>query len=158
MTAALAWKPPRSAISNNFNGLLDKLVSKHDIAECGPAEFQTFMESAGNGVILFTEAPDTAPENWDVAVIFPELLTAMSSPIRAALVRPEHAPSLQTRFGINRFPALLFVRDGGYLGVIEGLRDWSSFVTECSHMLQKPAGRIPSIGVAVSVATTTPCH
>jgi hydrogenase-1 operon protein HyaE len=158
MTAALAWKPPRSAISNNFSGLLDKLVSKHGIPELDLPGFQTFMETPGNGVVLLTDEPETAPESWDLAVIFPELLAAIGSNIRSALLRPENARLTQTRFGLGRLPALLFVRDGGYVGAIEGIRDWSEFATEFAEMLHRPVSRAPSIGIAVTSISSSTCH
>lgn len=150
MDAALAWKPPRSAMSNNFSGLLDRLMAKHGLSDLDQAGFQAFMDDPGAGVVLLTDEPDTAAENWDTAVIFPELLAAMGNPLRAAIMRPEHARSLMTRFGLGRLPALLFLRDGGYVGAIEGLRDWSEYVDECAAMLQKPLSRAPSIGIAVT--------
>ena len=158
MTAALAWKPPRSAMSNNFSGLLDKLVAKHGISECDQAGFQSFINEAGNGVALLTEEPDTAPESWDMAVIFPELLAAIGTQLRTTIVRPASAKILQTRFGLSRLPALLFVRDGGYVGAIEGLRDWSEFVNEFAEMLQKPTSRAPSVGIAVTAISSSTCH
>lgn len=158
MTAALAWKPPRSAMSNNFRGLLDKLVEKHGINEIDAIGFESFMNQPGNSVALLTEEPDTAPESWDMAVIFPELLSAMGNNARAAVLRPENARLQQTRFGLGRLPALLFMRDGGYVGAIEGLRDWSEFVRECAGMLNKPVGRAPSIGIAVSTISSSTCH
>ena len=158
MTAALAWKPPRSAMSNNFSGLLDKLTVQYGISDVGSAGFQAFMDEPGNGVVLLTEEPDIAPESWDISVIFPELLAATSVSLRAALMRPEGARLLQTRFGLGRLPALLFVRDGGYVGAIEGLRDWSEFVGECAAMLQKPVSRAPSVGIAVSAVSSSTCH
>jgi len=158
MTAALAWKPPRSAMSNNFSGLLDKLAMQYGISDLAPAGFQAFMDEPGNGVVLLTEEPDTAPESWDMAVIFPELLAATSVNLRAALLRPEGARLMQTRFGLGRLPALLFVRDGSYVGVIEGLRDWSEFIGECTGMLQKPVSRAPSLGIPVSAVSSSTCH
>jgi hydrogenase-1 operon protein HyaE len=157
MTAALAWKPPRSAISNNFSGLLDKLIDKHGISDLGLAEFEVFLKVPGNGLVLLTDEPDTAPESWDLAVIFPELLASTGVIVRAALARPETAKLLQTRFGLSRLPALVFLRDGGYVGAIEGIRDWSEFVSECATMLQKPVSRAP-IGIAVAVASSSSCH
>ncbi len=150
MDAALAWKPPRSAMSSNFSGLLDRLMVKHGLSDLDQAGFQAFMDDPGAGVVLLTDEPDTAAENWDTAVIFPELLAAMGNPLRAAIMRPEQARSLMTRFGLGRLPALLFLRDGGYVGAIEGLRDWSEYVDECAAMLQKPLSRAPSIGIAVT--------
>ncbi len=158
MTAALAWKPPRSAMSNNFSGLLDNLVTKHGISELDQTGFQDFMDESGNGVVLLTEEPDTAAESWDMAVIFPELLAAIGVNVRAAVLRPENARLLQTRFGLGRLPAILFLRDGGYVGAIEGLRDWSEFVSECVAILQKPVSRAASIGIAVSVIPPSSCH
>jgi hydrogenase-1 operon protein HyaE len=158
MTAALAWKPPRSAMSKNFSGLLDKLVAKHGISEVDNDAFQAFINGTGNGVALLTEEPDTAAESWDMAIIFPELLAAIGTDLRAAVVRPESSRLLQTRFGLGRLPALLFVRDGGYVGAIEGLRDWSEFANECDGMLQKPVSRAPSVGIAVSVISSSTCH
>jgi hydrogenase-1 operon protein HyaE len=158
MTAALAWKPPRSAMSNNFSGLLDKLVTKHNISEFDHESFQDFINDSGSGVALLTEEPDIAPESWDMAVIFPELLAVIGAQLRTAIVRPESAKILQTRFGLSRLPALLFVRDGGYVGAIEGLRDWSEFVSEFAEMLQKPISRAPSIGIAVTAISSSTCH
>lgn len=158
MDAALVWKPPRSAMSNNFSGLLDKLVAQHGITDLDRAGSQAFMDGVGNGVVLLTEEPDTAAESWDMAVIFPELLAAMGAGLRAAVMRPEHAREMQARFGVGHLPALLFLRDGAYVGTIEGLRDWSDFVAECAAMLRKPASRAPSIGIAVAAVSPSACH
>ena len=158
MTAALAWKPPRSAMSNNFSGLLDKLAIKHGISDLGHAGFQAFMDEPGNGVVLLTEEPDTAAESWDMAVIFPELLAASGVNLRAALLRPESARVVQMRFGLGRLPAVLFLRDGGYVGAIEGIRDWSELVSECASMLQKSVSRAPTLGIPVSVVSPSSCH
>lgn len=147
MSASPIWTPPRSAMSRNFGGLLDSLVARHSMADLDEAGFQAFAEAPGNGVVLFTEEPDKAAESWDLAVIFPDLLAASGAGPRAAVLRPGRSAALQARFGINRLPALLFLRDGGYVGVIEGLRDWGDFVVECAAMLQKPVGRAPMIGM-----------
>ena len=158
MNASIAWKPPRSAMSNNFSVLLDKLVEKYGISELDQAGFQAFMEVPGNAVALFTEEPDTVAESWDMAVIFPELLASLGANLRAAVLRPESAKLLQARFGLGRLPALIFLRDWSYGGAIEGLRDWSEFVTEFAAMLQKPVSRTPTIGIAVSVVPSANCH
>lgn len=158
MNSSIVWKPPRSAMSNNFSGLLDRLVAKHGISDLDQAGFQAFMDAPGAGVVLLTEEPDTAAESWDMAVIFPELLAAIGNSPRAAVMRPEQARILLARFGLGRLPALLFLRDGGYVGAIEGLRDWSEFVTECATMLQKPVSRPPSIGIAVSAVSFSDCR
>jgi hydrogenase-1 operon protein HyaE len=158
MNAAPVWAPPRSAMSNNFSGLVDKLVAKHGIADLDAAGFQAFMDGAGDGLVLLTEEPDTAAESWDMVVILPELLAALGGTRRTAVMRPQHARALLTRFGLGRLPALLFLRDGGYVGALEGLRDWSELVSESLEMQLKPVSRAPSIGIAVSAVSSSGCH
>lgn len=158
MSDSIIWTPPRSAMSQNFSGLLDRLVVRHGVTDLDEAGFQAFVEASGSGVVLLTEEPDKAAESWDLAVIFPDLLATSGSSPRAAVLRPGPAVALQARFGISRLPALLFLRDGGYVGVIEGLRDWGDFVAEWAEMLQKPASRAPTIGIAVTAAAPSGCH
>ena len=161
MSTSAVWTPPRSTMSRNFNGLLDKLMQKHQLIDLDEAGFEAFLNGSGDGVVLLTEEPDKVPESWDLAVIFPSLLatTAIQPRIqpRAAVSRPEHAKSLLIRFGVQRMPALLFLRDGAYVGVVEGLRDWNELVGEYQAMLLKPVSRARTIGIAVTAATTTTC-
>lgn len=157
MNSAPVWAPPRSAMSNNFGGLVDKLVAKHSIADLDAAGFQAFMDGGGDGLVLLTEEPDTAAESWDMVVILPELLAALGGTRRTAVMRPQHARALLLRFGLGRLPALLFLRDGGYVGAIEGLRDWTELVSESREVQLKPVSRAPSIGIAVS-AVSSACH
>jgi len=157
MSATGVWAPPRSAISSNFGGLLERLEMKHGIKRLDPAGFDGFLSEAGAGVVLLTEEPDVTAESWDLAVLFPELLASVGASLRAALMSPADAKPVQQRFGIGQLPALLFVRDGGYVGAIEGLRDWNEFVAEFAAQLQKPVSRAPSIGITVAAASTT-CH
>jgi hydrogenase-1 operon protein HyaE len=158
MTTSATWMPPRSAISRNFNGLIDQLIQKYQLIDLNESGFEAFLDSSGNSVVLLTEEPDKVPESWDLAVIFPSLL--MKNPIQplAAISRPDHARSLLIRFGVQRMPALLFLRDGAYVGVIEGLRDWNELVGEYDAMLLKPVSRARSIGVAVTATTTKTCN
>lgn len=158
MTDAIVWAPPRSAMSCNFNGLLDRLVQKHQLADLDEAGFDLFLNAPGDGVVLLLEEPDKVAESWDMAVIFPDLLAASGGAPRAAVVRPEHARVLQARYGVKRMPALLFLRDSAYVGVIEGLRDWNELVGECQAMLRAPVSRPPGIGIAVTSAASSGCH
>jgi hydrogenase-1 operon protein HyaE len=157
MTDTAIWAPPRSAMSRNFNGLLDKLVKDHQLADLNEAGLDAFIDIPGNCVVLLLDEPDKVAESWDLAVIFPDLLKVSGIRPRAAVSRPAHAPLLQARFGVKRMPALLFLRDGAYVGVIEGLRDWSEFVAEVQQMLAAPVSRPPSIGIAVTAAQSG-CH
>lgn len=158
MSAPPVWTPPRPAISQNFAGLLEKLVEKHGLADLDSAGLQAFMDAPGDGVVLVLDEPDRVPESWDLAVIFPDLLGVSGVRLRGSVLRPTQAKSIQAQFGINRLPALLFLRDGGYVGVIQGLRDWNEYVSECRAMSQTPVSRPPSIGIAVTTDTSSSCH
>lgn len=157
MTDPVIWAPPRSAMSRNFDGLLDKLVQNHKLADVDDAGFESFQHAPGNRVVLLLEEPDKVAESWDLAVIFPDLLATTGTRPPAAVSRPQHSAKLQARFGVKRMPALLFLRDGAYVGVVEGLRDWNELVAEFNAMLQAPVSRAPSIGIAVTAAASG-CH
>jgi hydrogenase-1 operon protein HyaE len=158
MTETAVWAPPRSAMSHNFNGLLDRLVLNHQLGDLNEAGFEAFVDVPGNCVVLLLDEPDKVPESWDLAVIFPDLLASGGTRPRAAIARPAHSGLLQARFGVKRMPAMLFLRDGQYVGVIEGLRDWNDFVGEVRQMLAAPVSRPPGIGIAVTAATQSGCH
>ena len=165
MNLSEVWVALRSAMSLNFNGLLDKLIQQHQLIDLNASgnvsgnesALEAFLNDTGDGVVLLTEEPDKVPESWDLAVIFPSLLATTRIQPRAAISRPEFARSLLIRFGVQRMPALLFIRDGAYVGVIEGLRDWNELVAEYHAMLLKPASRARTIGIAVTAATTSTC-
>lgn len=157
MTAATKWAPPRSAMSLNFTSLLDKLVKKHEITNIDDASFEEFAALPGDVVILFVDDPDRSAESWDMAVIFPDIVAAVGARIHSGLLRPELALKAQSSYGIGRIPALLFLRDGGYVGVLEGLRDWTQFISDFQSMLQKPVSRKPGIGIEVT-SIHSGCH
>lgn len=157
MTDTAIWAPPRSAISRNFNGLLDKLVKDHQLADLNETGLDAFIDVPGNCIVLLLDEPDKVAESWDLAVIFPDLLKSCGARPSAAITRPSQSGLLQARFGVKRLPALLFLRNGAYVGIIEGLRDWSEYVAEVGQMLAAPVSRPPSIGIAVTAAQSG-CH
>ena len=57
------------------------------------------------------------------------------------------------------WPALLALRDGDYLGTIEGLKDWPVYSRLIPELLAAPASRPPGIGIPLRDANaTTACH
>ena len=125
----------------------------------GPEVGEREVMAGGDGMVLFTQEPDQQPETWDVAVILPEVLKLTGNRLRAAIISPDLARKEKARFGITRWPSLVFVRDGGYVGVIEGMRNWDEYAREISEMLEKPVGRAPSVGIPVmSADEPSACH
>jgi hydrogenase-1 operon protein HyaE len=145
-------------IKAGFDKLLQRLRTQSKIALLDSEGLEAFVMQGGDGMVLFTQEPDQQPETWDVAVILPEVLKRFDGRLRAAIIAPELARQEKARFGITRWPALVFVRDGGYVGAIEGMRDWQEYAREISAMLEKPVGRAPSVGIPVMAASGASCH
>ncbi|MGC2166945.1 MAG: hydrogenase [Gallionella sp.] len=142
-----------------FNKLLARLRTQSKIVLLDEEGLEAFVMAGGNGMVLFTQEPDQQPETWDVAVILPEVLKLTGDRLRAAIISPELARREKLRFGITRWPALVFVRDGGYVGVIEGMRNWDEYTQEIAAMLNKPTSRAPSVGIPVKAVGAAPsCH
>jgi hydrogenase-1 operon protein HyaE len=143
----------------SFNKLLERLRTQSKIVLLDEEGLEAFVMADGDGMVLFTQEPDQQPETWDVAVILPEVLKLTGDRLRAAVIAPELARKEKARFGIMRWPSLVFVRDGGYVGVIEGMRNWDEYAREIAEMLERPAGRAPSVGIPVMSAGESPtCH
>lgn len=151
------WVQPRSVMSEKFLSLLDKLEEQHKVQQLHAKDFDGFKQQAGLSVVLTTDDPDKVPESWDMAVIFPDLLKAMPN-VTAGVFLPGESAAVIAHYGIKRTPTLLFLRNGEYVGVIEGLRDWSELVQACQAMLDKPVSRVPSIGIAIKVDQASGCH
>ncbi|MBU0621342.1 MAG: hydrogenase [Gammaproteobacteria bacterium] len=135
-----------------FNKLLERLRAQSKITLLDEEGLESFVMAGGDGMVLFTQEPDQQPETWDVAVILPEVLKLTGDRLRAAIISPELARKEKARFGITRWPSLVFVRDGDYVGVIDGMRNWEEYTREIAAMMNKPTGRAPSVGIPVMAA------
>jgi len=121
--------------------------------------FDEFAVAPGTSLILFTEELQKIPETWDLTIILPEVVTKLEAPVRVGILAPETARLLAPRYGIRVWPALLALRDGGYLGVLEGLKDWSAYSRLIPELLAAEPSRPPSIVIPVHHASaSTACH
>ena len=121
--------------------------------------FDAFIAGPGACLILFAEDLQKIPETWDLTVILPEAVAKLEIPVRVGILAPETARLLATRYGIRIWPALLALRDGAYLGTMEGLKDWSAYSRLIPELLAAAPSRAPSIGIPVHNANaSTTCH
>jgi hydrogenase-1 operon protein HyaE len=121
--------------------------------------YEDFAKAPGNTLILFADDPAKVPETWDLTIILPEALLRLEADVRVGLLLPAVARSLAPSYGIRIWPALLALRDGEYLGTVEGLKDWSGYVRVLPELLSAPPSRPPSIGIPVTNANAaTHCH
>lgn len=144
--------PSLSPTGDALTKLIARLEARHGFAVLDTASFDTFTAQPGDCVVLFAEDPMRVPETWDVAVVLPEVLKELPAPPRAGILTASAACELQARYGFRAWPALLFLRDGEYVGVIEGMRDWEVYRREVPEMLTRPSSRAPTVGIPVHTA------
>ncbi len=134
--------------------LVQRLTDELGIPLLSPENQQDILQSEGTLCLFFTEDPKRFPESNDVAVVLPELLSAFSGDFTAAVVGQDIEKQLQREYGFRVWPALVFLRNGKYLGSIEKIRDWSEYMDDIPQILARTGGRSPGIGVAVKHENT----
>jgi hydrogenase-1 operon protein HyaE len=132
--------------------LLAQLAERHGFAPLAPEDVDAFVHQPGVTLLAFTEDPVRYKETLDLAVIAPEVVRAFPGTFRCGVLYPEAARKVAPRYGFARWPALVVLRDGEYVGAIDGLRDWEGYVTETAALLAAAPSRPPSVGIAVRSA------
>lgn len=115
-------------------------------------EVDDWARLPGVAMLVFAEEPDRYKETLDLAVVVPELHAARPSAFRVGLLRPVVARAIAPRYGFARWPAFVMLRDGAYLGAVDGIRDWDVYLAELDRLLAADPVRPPSVGIPVRVA------
>jgi len=129
--------------------LVEQLFSRHGCTAVEPDGIDAFLARPGHALLVFTEDPMRFKETLDLAVIVPQLQRAFPGRFVVGVLLPEAARKLQARYGFNRWPALVMLKDGQYVGVIEGLRNWDEYVSEVQALLSAAPTRPPTVGIPV---------
>jgi hydrogenase-1 operon protein HyaE len=126
---------------------------------------QTVAEwTAGGGdrVVLLAGDPVRFPEGVDVAAVLPELMKCFPGRFAAAVVPRDSEDAVAKRYGSQRWPTLLFFRDGQYVTAIAGMQDWDVYLNGVAAALTMPPSRPPTIGIPVvsqtGAASDSGCH
>ena len=138
----LALEPP----------LIARLMERHGAVRLDEAGFDAFVAAPGEAVLFFTEDPARFREVNDLAVILPEIRRASGRAFRIGVLPPPLANAKAARWGLRRWPALVFVRSGGWLGNVEGLRDWGDYVTLAAGLLAGETRPLPPRVIPVAAA------
>jgi len=135
------------------------LVSRHGFTLVDADSAAAFAAAEGDSIILLTADPQAYPETWDVAVVLPEVLKSIPNRPRAAVADPANSLNIAARFGVKIYPALVFQRGSGFVGVLEGMQDWDAYLRLVPQLLARPVGRAPSIGIpVVTSGGSSSCH
>ena len=114
----------------------------------------------GDRVVLLAGDPVRFPEGVDVAAVLPELMKAFPKRFAVAVVPRDSEDAVARRYGSQRWPTLLFFRDGQYVTAIAGMQDWDVYVNGVAAALAMPPSRPPTIGIPVVTqgAAGSSCH
>ena len=126
-----------------------RLFAVHGCAQIDGETIDSFIARPGHAMLVFLEDPLRIKESLDLAVILPELARARPGRFAVGVLLPEAARTLQARFGFHRWPALVLLKHGRYVGAIEGLRDWDVYLELLDGLLAAAPGRPPTVGIPV---------
>ena len=129
--------------------LVEQMFSRHGCTRVDADGIETFLARPGHALLVFTEDPMRYKETLDLAVIVPQLQRAFPGRFVTGVLLPEAARQVQRRYGFNRWPALVMLMDGQYVGVIDGLRNWDEYLEELQALLSAAPSRPPTVGIPV---------
>jgi hydrogenase-1 operon protein HyaE len=130
-------------------GVIQNLIDRHGAEWVDEASFEAWLAGAGDRVLLLAGDPVRFPEGLDVAVVLPEVRRTLGAGFGIGVARRSAEAAVAARLGSNRWPSLVFVRDGRYVTTLPGMHDWDDFVTRVREALALPPSRMPGIGIAV---------
>jgi hydrogenase-1 operon protein HyaE len=140
--------------------LIARLVEQHGAAWVDAGNIDAFLAEPGDRVLFFAGDPVRFPECLDVAVVLPELQRVFPGRFGVGVARRDDEDALARRFGSQRWPALVFLRDGRYVTTVAGMLDWDVYLARVSEALAMPTSRAPTIGIPVvsGGAAASGCH
>lgn len=138
--------------------LVERLISAHGALPLTLVTLDAFLARSGDHAVLFCGNPVQFPEGADVAVVLPELRAAFAGSFGLCVVTPEDEDAIARRYGVQRWPTLVFLRDGEYVTALSGMRDWDVYLRDVAQALQSPVARAPSIGIPLVSATSADSH
>ena len=150
-----------AAPADTLHPLLARLVRETGAALLDAERFEAWAGQPGAAMVVFAEDPERYKETLDLAVIVPELHASRPGAFRIALLPPAAARIVARRYGFAHWPAFVLLRDGRYLGAVDGIRDWDVYLAELDRLLAAAPSRPPTIGIpltAAGAADASPCH
>ena len=138
--------------------LIAQLFSKHGFAEITEANFAAWAQTPGRKLLLFIEDPGRYKETLDLAVIVPELCRAFPGRFAVGVLLPDAAREFGHRYAFRRWPALVMLADGEYVGAVDGLRNWDEYLAEVARLLAAAPTRPPALRIPIKGIGPGNCH
>ena len=130
--------------------LIGRLLALPGAVEVTAATIDSFPARAtGHALLVFLEDPVRYKETLDLAVIVPEIAAAFPGRFAVGVLLPDAARAVHPRYGFRRWPAVVLLQDGRYIGAVDGLRTWDEYATEIARLLAAPPARAPGLAIPV---------
>jgi len=159
-TVDLIPLPVQAPLPAANSALVERLASVHGATWLDATTLQPWSAQGGNRVVLFAGDPVRFPEGQDVAVVLPELRRSVPGGFEIGILPRALEEAVARRYGVQRWPSLLFLRDGQYVATLAGMLDWDDYLRETTQALALPVSRVPGIGVPLvsAAASESSCH
>ena len=108
--------------------LIQRLARDFGAAWVDQTTVADWTAGGGDRVVLLAGDPVRFPEGVDVAAVLPELMKAFPKRFTVAVVPRDSEDAVARRYGSQRWPTLLFFRDGQYVTAIAGMQDWDVYL------------------------------
>jgi hydrogenase-1 operon protein HyaE len=139
--------------------VMQRLIDRFGATRIEADTLAAFLDRPGTSVLLLAGDPVQFPEGLDVAVVLPELRSALAADFAIGVVAPDSLDAVARRYGVQRWPSLVFLRDGQYVTTLSGMHDWTEYLKLVEAALAMPVSRAPTIGIPVVSAHAAPgCH
>lgn len=139
--------------------VMQRLIDHFGATRIEADTLAAFLDRPGTSVLLLAGDPVQFPEGLDVAVVLPELRSALAADFAIGVVTPDSQDTVARRYGSQRWPSLVFLRDGQYVTTLSGMHDWTEYLKLVEAALAMPVSRAPTIGIPVVSAHAAPsCH
>lgn len=139
--------------------VMQRLIDQFGATRIEADTLAAFLDRPGTSVLLLAGDPVQFPEGLDVAVVLPELRSSLAADFAIGVVVPDSQEAVARRYGSQRWPSLIFLRDGQYVTTLAGMHDWTDYLKLVEAALAMPVSRAPTIGIpVVSANASTHCH
>jgi hydrogenase-1 operon protein HyaE len=131
--------------------LIGRLITELGYPEVNADNHDVFVARDGMNVLFFPGDPRTVKDATDVAVVLPELVAAFEGNLNPGIVTDTFGDGkdMKRKYGFSHFPALVFVRDGEYVGAISRIQDWAVYLEQISNLMVAPPCRPPGFSIPV---------
>lgn len=129
--------------------LIENMIEQYQYPVLDEASHDEWIAQQSECVLFFSENPVRFPESNDVAMILPELAKEYGHRFQPAVIDSAAQRKLQTRYGFNEWPTLVFLRDGKYLGAVSRVQDWTVYIQLINGILSSEPKLAPGFSIPV---------